>query len=585
VEIVRAPLAGDMLRVETPEAVAIEYPLAGLGSRFTALLIDVLWLALLGVVLPILVGLLVAPARHLMPHGLALALWTIYLFALLWGWFFCFEAFRDGRTPGKRLLAIRVVMEGGYPVTLRAAAVRNLVRIIDLQPGISCVVGGFFMLVSRQSRRLGDHAAGTVVVRDMPIEFPEVRALPAVAAAPLLSEEAFAALEVFADRSAALPPETRARVALQLERNLRGAPGLPAREVPAMPEQYLVDLHAQEVARRQGARRAGIAGSPAATALLAAKRRRWTRFHASVQQTHQRGLATLGEDGLVDFAAQYREVSADLARARTYGASPATLFALERLVGAAHNLFYRPARGSARSVRAFVTAGFPRLVRRLWLPIVLSAGLLYGPGVVTYAVLRGHPEHERALAGAGMIERADKAAASGGEYADTFEMPWMGSTALSSLLIANNVQVAFAAFAGGVLLGLGSLAILVFNGISLGAALAVFANRHVLDTLVMFVLPHGVVELSAIAIAGGAGLWMGSGLLLPGRRARLPCFAARARDAVALVAGVGVMLILAGLIEGWISPSHLPHVAKLAIAALVACCLAAWLLLAGRRVR
>jgi len=302
-----------------------------------------------------------------------------------------------------------------------------------------------------------------------------------------------------------------------------------------------------------------------------------------VQSTHRTGLAALGEDRLAEFAAQYRDVSADLARARTYGASPATLFALERLVGAAHNLFYRPVRGSARSLDAFVRRGFPRLVRRLWLPITLAACLLYGPALVTYVVLRIHPQHERSLAGVEMIQRAERAASSGGEYIDTIDMPWIGSTAFSSFLIANNVQVSFLAFAGGVLLGLGTLGILIINGLSLGAALAVFANRDVLGTILLWVAPHGVVELTAIAIAGGAGLWMGSGLLLPGRRTRLACFATRARDAVALIAGVAMLLVVAGLIEAWISPSRLPAAVKLVLAALAALGLLHYLVFAGRR--
>lgn len=592
--ITSAPLAGDTLRVETPEAVAIEYPLAGLGSRFTALLIDFLWLLVLCVVLPLIFFLIISPlAGHILPKGPAIALLILYEFVVLWGYFFYFEGFRDGRTPGKRLLSIRVVMEGGYPVTLRAAAIRNLVRLIDVQPALSCIVGGFFMLVSRQSRRLGDHAAGTVVVRDLPIEFPLVHAVTAAAAVPLLSEGAFTAVEAFADRSGQLAPEARAAVAQQLVWRLHetGEPGgvdetqLPSalrRQLEA-PDAYLLRLHGEESARRQAARLSGVAGSPAATALLNAKRTRWIGFHGRVQQTRKQGLASLDEHGLVEFAAQYRELSADLARARTYGASPATLFALERLVGAAHNLFYRPARGSLRSVGRWVRVGFPRLVRRLWLPITLSSVLLYGPGLLAYALLRAHPEHERSLAGVEIIERADKAAASGSAYFDTIEVPWMGSTALSSMLISNNVQVAFLAFGSGVLAGLGSLLILVINGLSLGAVMAVFANRHVLDTIVLWVLPHGVVELTAIAIAGGAGLWMGSGLLLPGRRARLPCFAARARDAVALIAGVAMLLVVAGVIEGWISPSHWPREIKLLFSGVMALALLWYLLLAGRR--
>jgi len=98
----------------------------------------------------------------------------------------------------------------------------------------------------------------------------------------------------------------------------------------------------------------------------------------------------------------------------------------------------------------------------------------------------------------------------------------------------------------------------------------------------LFVLPHGIIELTAICIAGGAGLWMGSGLLLPGEKTRLAAFAERAKEAVFLIAGVAMLLVVAGLIEGFISPSKISPPAKLAVAALAAAALVLYLARAGR---
>src|SRR5262249_29480290 len=141
----------------------------------------------------------------------------------------------------------------------------------------------------------------------------------------------------------------------------------------------LAALYADESARRRSARLSLRAGSPAAASLLAHKRERWEAFRTEVRAIRAHGLRKLDGDEVAGFAARSREVSADLARSRTYGASGGTLFALERLVGAAHNLFYRPASQSAARIWRWIAADFPRLVRARWKPIALAMLLLYGP--------------------------------------------------------------------------------------------------------------------------------------------------------------------------------------------------------------
>jgi uncharacterized membrane protein SpoIIM required for sporulation/uncharacterized RDD family membrane protein YckC len=566
--------------VETPEHVSIEYPLAGLGSRFAALLLDLLVVAALLAAGPLLVLLVAAVSNvsaGLVPGVLA-AILMLYSFAVVWGYFFWFEAFRDGQTIGKRWMSIRVVMEGGYPITVEAAAIRNLIRMIDVQ-GLGAV-GGFVMLLHPRAKRLGDLAAGTVVVRELPVDFPEVADLPAAAAAPRLPDPAFAALEKYVDRRDALARETRDAIATEL------APRLHALEPPRekeSPDAYLVRFHAEERARRLAARLGERAGSAAALSLLRAKRDRWERFRRDAAAVRRRGLASLGEDAVGEFAGRYRELTADLARARTYGASAQTIYALERLVGAGHNLFYRPARQSARRAWAWLAGGFPRLVRRRWKPVVASALLLFAPAILGYALLRLRPEHERRLVPSEMIARADEAPARRDSGAGYIDVPQLGHGFLSSAIISNNVQVSFIAFGMGVTAGILTALVLVVNGLHLGSVLAVFHNRDVLDVIGTFVLPHGVIELTAICIAGGAGLWMGSGLLLPGRLARRAAFAERAREAVSLIAGVVVMLVLAGLIEGFVSPARIDGSVKLAFSAVAAFALVLYLTTAGRK--
>src|SRR5579864_5484987 len=159
--------SSDQLSIETPELVAIEMPLAGIGSRFIALLVDTLiWVACL-----IVLGLLfwafqpAMEAFSTLSYQWAFALVTFVIFLLNWGYFTLFEAFWNGRTPGKRIARIRVIQRSGRPIGFFESLARNLVRYVDQIP-FFYAVGVIVMFITRQHQRLGDLAAGTLVVRD-----------------------------------------------------------------------------------------------------------------------------------------------------------------------------------------------------------------------------------------------------------------------------------------------------------------------------------------------------------------------------------------------------------------------------------
>jgi uncharacterized RDD family membrane protein YckC len=166
-------LSSDQLSIDTPELVAIEMPLAGIGSRFIALLVDYLiWGAALVVL--ILVGVIVLPAMHTLSRlseqwTIAIVIFSVFLFN--WGYFTLFEAFWNGRTPGKRVARIRVIQRSGRAIGLFESMARNLVRYIDQIPSFYAV-GVITMFVTKQHQRLGDLAAGTLVVRDREQETP-----------------------------------------------------------------------------------------------------------------------------------------------------------------------------------------------------------------------------------------------------------------------------------------------------------------------------------------------------------------------------------------------------------------------------
>jgi uncharacterized RDD family membrane protein YckC len=166
-------LSSDQLSIETPELVAIEMPLAGIGSRFIALLVDYLiWGA--GFLLLFFLAVLILPGLHAFSKisaQWAVALVVFLVFLCNWGYFTLFEAFWNGQTPGKRVARIRVIQQTGRAIGLFESMARNLVRYVDQVP-FFYAVGVITVFATRQHQRLGDLAAGTLVVRDREAETP-----------------------------------------------------------------------------------------------------------------------------------------------------------------------------------------------------------------------------------------------------------------------------------------------------------------------------------------------------------------------------------------------------------------------------
>src|SRR5216110_1189999 len=346
----RAPTVPQFARrlaIETPEHLVLELELAGVGSRIAAAACDAVLLGVLSFGLGLgLAALLTGRESAGAWSTLVAVLALLALFLLFWGYFLLFEALNHGRTPGKRLMGIRVVMDTGHPITFAAAAVRNLVRIVDMQPLFTYQVGLAFVLFHAQNKRLGDIVAGTVVVRDRPenLQLASVAADRAAepealeAGPPELADEEFRLLDQLLERLQGLEGAVRRRLTAELV--ARFAPRFPRRDPD--PETFLVQLHGAELAKRRGrlaARRAQGVGrtSVAAERFVMQKREGWETFRALAARAERLGLKQLGAAEIPGFAAQYREVASDLARARTYGVDPRVLEYLERVVSAGHN--------------------------------------------------------------------------------------------------------------------------------------------------------------------------------------------------------------------------------------------------------
>ena len=226
-------------RIATPEGVSLELSLAGLGSRFVALLVDVF---LMGLVLAVVVVALLVTDTRGFAAGAILA---VTVFALLFVYPTAFELGAAGQTPGKRLNGLRVVHDDGSPLTFRSSALRNVLRLVDLLPGLY-LVGAIAIFATRSNQRLGDLAAGTLVVREprtvatAAAEIPKVEEtadeLPAWDVSGLHAAE-LAALRRFLERRSSLDGVPRSLLARDLAARLRPSVGGVGADLP--PERFL----------------------------------------------------------------------------------------------------------------------------------------------------------------------------------------------------------------------------------------------------------------------------------------------------------------------------------------------------------
>jgi uncharacterized membrane protein SpoIIM required for sporulation len=535
--------------IETPENVVLDYEIAGIGSRVLAAFLDLLilfgWYLGAGILLQV-IGL-----TQLFGSWLQ-AVYILIAVLAYWGYFTLFEALRFGQTPGKRHVGIRVVRDTGHPINLGAAAARGLLRAIDLFPPL-LLVDALLIAFHPRARRLGDLVAGTIVVRDRPVEtaMPDLPAdLVEDTGAPELDDAEFRVLREYVERSARFTPELRERFADRLAE--RFAPRFPARS--GQPVAFLAWLYQLELSRRRGRYATSRRGAAAvAERLIARKSARWEEFRVLAERAGKRGLDSLEPEELPDFAARYREIAADLARARTYRAPPVTRHLLERLVAAGHNALYRDERKTAARVWEMVMRECPAAVLRGWRYVLVAIVTFSAPIAAGYLLMRERPALAQEVLPDGMLRRAEagveRQARGEGYYVADPRM----QAAEASFIISNNVRVAFFCFAGGVLLGIGALVLLAFNGLSIGTTFGHFANLGLFGYIGTFVLGHGTLELFAICVAGAAGFLLGKSIIAPGMLSRGDALVLNGRLALRMIGAVVVMLAVAGTIEGFVS--------------------------------
>lgn len=284
------------------------------------------------------------------------------------------------------------------------------------------------------------------------------------------------------------------------------------------------------------------------------RKKSWQKLEAILGGIDKAGMASLSQDELRQLGRLYRATSADLSRARAYLVDRQLESYINNLVVRAHNQVYQNANNRIVDLLRFLWIDFPTLVLKNFAYILVAFALFALPMVGSYISTDRDINFARQ-------ELAPDAPIVPDRIWNTVERRelWTHnigkfSPLAASQIATHNIHVSVLAFALGVTFGLGTVWVLVLNGILIGTIFGVCHNFGIARNLLAFVAPHGVLELTAIFISGGAGLLMGKALLFPGNYSRTDSLKRASKPALALFGGCIPILIIAGTIEGFVSP-------------------------------
>jgi uncharacterized membrane protein SpoIIM required for sporulation len=285
---------------------------------------------------------------------------------------------------------------------------------------------------------------------------------------------------------------------------------------------------------------------------IARRESNWQQLQAILNKLEKKGLKSLSAPQVRQLASLYRSVSADLARAKTHKVGYIIEQDLQNLTSRSYTQVYQGSRHQAwKEVKDFYLWGFPEIVQKTWLYWAIATGLFLFGGLAAWWYSWQDPVFISLVVPEHLITKVR----------EDREL-WMGSILgveplASSNIMINNIRVCFNVIGGGIAAGILTVYILLFNGLLIGAIATLVAQNNLAYPFWAFVFPHGSLELPAIFLAGGAGLLIARALLFPGQYKRIDALKIYGNKAAKLVYGIVPMLIIAGIIEGFFSPSPL----------------------------
>lgn len=306
------------------------------------------------------------------------------------------------------------------------------------------------------------------------------------------------------------------------------------------------------------------------------RKNNWQRLEDLLKLLDTASLRRLRREEVRELGRIYRRTASDLAIARAESRDPRLINYLNSLVIRAHGRIYRADAQGGKKVRRFFTHELPQTFRRTWRYTFASFMVFAIFAVIGFVGTRYDPEFSE-LVGVNPAFR---------ELFIETKTPWWerlneSNQEGASAIMTHNIQVTIYTFAFGAIFAVGTLFYLAFNGANIASVVALTYRAGFGNDLVTFMVAHGVVELSCIFIAGGAGLLIGSAILMPGDLTRGDALRIRGMEAVRLMMGVALLLVMTGVIEGFISPQPIDARIKYSIGAITGIALYSYLLLAG----
>lgn len=543
------------MKIPLPEQIALTYSPANFGSRAIAYVCDFIlrWSIICIFALFILYILLATEslqstylaAKELSKGSstanLLLALAIVFIFFVEWSYPILFEVFRNGVSPGKQLVGLRVVDEGGLPITFSASFLRTALLIVDLLPATG-LVALFFMASSKRRQRIGDVIARTVVIYDT-----EAAPLVLSSGEPkyALPAAAYDTLQEFVSRAPDLLAETRETIAARMVATFR-------RLVPAA---RLASGNTTENLRELLSNSYPSRAWPAEFDPRAA--RSWKSDIDTVNRSllEVRALESrndISHSKVRSIVQSYQDAAGVYAKWSTWFPNLSCSHYAGMVLRRGRMLLYVGKADVDREDKSTILERVHNSYDTVKIHCLASFLLCALGGLISWLAVAVHPEFGWQF----LSEETAAQLQSGSIWTDSIK----GMESIASAgIMTNNISVTINAFALGVTYGVGTVVLLVFNGVHLGGTFAALVPYGMAPRLLEFILAHGFLELSIIFVAGGCGLFLADGLIRPGHRTRKAALQRNARLSADLLVYSALWLILAGLVEGNISPNDKIH--------------------------
>ncbi len=554
-----ATLTDTLESVELADGVQIHLRVAGPAVRSVAWLLDLLLFFGILMIVQIAVGLVGGLAGDQVGKGLML------LFAFLLNWFYnvFFEMGSRAATPGQRKMGLRVASVNGGPVTLPQSMTRNILRVVDFMPA-GYLFGLVCTLCTSRFQRLGDLVADTVVIyvdREVPfLRSPsQLNADPVPPAVALTREEQAAFLQ-FIERSPQWSEDRRIELTnlLQPLTQRLGMAGL----LSAV--QTGLWLQTGGSSQRQAENDHGET---------------WERLEQMVAEMEKSQRSVAGAE---EMPTLFRQVCHDLSLAQHRMFGRKILDRLNGLAIAGYRMLERRAGGGWERLWQLMTRDFPRAVRAESRLFWFCSAVFWLPFIFFVAVTPIDPDWSMSMLGSeGMINMEEMY---GPETSPLKHMreEYGSDFGMFCFYIWNNVSINLRTFAGGLLGGVGSLVILLFNGASIGAATGYVNHACNPATFYTFVVGHGAPELLGIVISGMAGMRLGLSLVKPGPYDRRTALVIGGRKAFLLITGAALMTSFAAVLEGFWSANPFEPWIKYTVGACMWTATICYLLFSGK---